>query len=73
MADLYMPVMDGFALVERIRADAAIASTPILVISAGAADARDRALALGVDVYLQKPVQFSDVIGTVRALLRLER
>jgi uncharacterized protein (TIGR02266 family) len=73
MADLYMPVMDGFALVERIRADAAIASTPILVISAGAADARARALALGVDVYLQKPVQFSDVIGTVRALLRLER
>jgi len=71
MADLYMPVMDGFALVERLRADASTAKLPVLVISAGGADARQRALELGVDVYLQKPVQFADIIGTVRALLRV--
>jgi uncharacterized protein (TIGR02266 family) len=71
MTDLYMPVLDGFTLVERMRADPAHAETPILVISAGAADARAHALDLGVDVYLQKPVQFSDVIGTVRTLLRI--
>jgi uncharacterized protein (TIGR02266 family) len=71
MADLYMPVLDGFTLVERMRADPAHIETPILVISAGAADARARALELGVDVYLQKPVQFSDIISTVRTLLRI--
>jgi uncharacterized protein (TIGR02266 family) len=71
MADLYMPVMDGFALVERLRADPRTVSLPVMVISAGGADARQRALDLGVDVYLQKPVQFADIIGTVRALLRL--
>jgi uncharacterized protein (TIGR02266 family) len=71
MADLYMPVMDGFTLVERLRADPGLAGLPIMVISAGGADARQRALDLGVDVYLQKPVQFSDIIGTVRTLLRL--
>lgn len=71
MADLYMPVMDGFTLVERLRADPSLAGLPILVISAGGADARQRALDLGVDVYLQKPVQFSDIIGTVRTLLHL--
>jgi uncharacterized protein (TIGR02266 family) len=71
MADLYMPVMDGFALVERMRANPALRATPILVISAAAADARARALALGVDVYLQKPVQFGDIITTVRTLLRI--
>lgn len=71
MADLYMPVMDGFGLVERLRADPALAGLPIMIISAGGADARQRALELGVDVYLQKPVQFSDIIGTVRSLLRL--
>jgi DNA-binding response OmpR family regulator len=64
-------VLDGFTLIERMRADAALAAVPIIVISAGAADARARALELGVDVYLQKPVQFADLIGTVRALLRL--
>jgi CheY-like chemotaxis protein len=71
MADLYMPVMDGFTLVERLRADPKLAGLPIMVISAGGADARARVLELGVDVYLQKPVQFSDIMGTVRTLLRL--
>jgi len=71
MADLYMPVMDGFALLEKLRADPRTVSLPVMVISAGGADARQRALDLGVDVYLQKPVQFADIIGTVRALLRL--
>ena len=71
MADLYMPVMDGFTLIERMRGDPALLEIPILVISAGASDARARALDLGVDVYLQKPVQFADIIATVRTLLRI--
>jgi uncharacterized protein (TIGR02266 family) len=73
VADLYMPVMDGFTLVERMRAQPDLMATPVLAISAGGADARERALAMGVDVYLQKPVQFADIIGTVRTLLHLQR
>jgi uncharacterized protein (TIGR02266 family) len=71
MTDLYMPVLDGFTLIERMRGDPGLAEIPILVISAGASDAKARALDLGVDVYLQKPVQFSDIIATVRTLLRI--
>jgi len=71
MTDLYMPVMDGFGLVERMRSDPAFIHTPIVVISAGGADARARAADLGIDVYLQKPVQFADVISTVRTLLKI--
>jgi len=71
MADLYMPVMDGFTLVERLRADPRLRSTPVMVISGGDAEAERRALALGVDVFLRKPVQFAAIIGTVRALLHL--
>ena len=44
MADLFMPLLDGFGLVERMRADPQLARIPILVISAGGPDARDRAL-----------------------------
>ncbi len=72
MADLYMPVMDGFTLVERLKADPALLEIPTLVISAGGPDARARAESLGIDVYLQKPVQFVDVISTVRTLLKLK-
>ncbi|HTN51710.1 MAG TPA: response regulator [Anaeromyxobacter sp.] len=71
LSDLYMPVLDGFGLVERMRADPALLSIPVMVVSAGGAEARARAIDLGVDVYLQKPVQFADVITTVRTLLRV--
>jgi CheY-like chemotaxis protein len=72
MSDLYMPVMDGFTLVERMRGEPDLAKIPILVISAGGLDARARAADVGVDVYLQKPVQFADIISTVRTLLRIQ-
>jgi uncharacterized protein (TIGR02266 family) len=72
MADLYMPVMDGFSLLEKMKADPALLEIPTVVISAGGPDARARAESLGVDVYLQKPVQFMDVIATVRTLLKLK-
>jgi uncharacterized protein (TIGR02266 family) len=72
MADLYMPVMDGFVLVEKMKAEPALARIPILVISAGGQEARARAAELGADVCLAKPVQFGDIIQTVRTLLRLQ-
>jgi len=72
LSDLYMPVMDGYALVEHMRADPDLASVPVLMISAGASEARARAIECGVDVYLQKPVQFSDIISTVRMLLNIK-
>jgi len=72
ISDLYMPVMDGFALVRQMRSDADLAGVPVLMISAGASDARTRAIETGVDVYLQKPVQFSDIVGTVRMLLNIK-
>lgn len=71
LTDLYMPIMDGFALLEQLRADPLLDATPVMMISAGGPDARARAVELGVDVYLQKPVQFADVMSTVRTLLRM--
>ncbi len=72
LTDLYMPVMDGFGLVERMRAQKDLVDVPVLMISAGGAEARARAIECGVDVYLQKPVQFSDIMSTVRMLLAVE-
>ncbi len=72
ISDLYMPVMDGFTLVERIRADPGLMETPVVVISAGGADARTLANDLGVDVFLRNPVQFTDVIQSVQMRLKIE-
>ena len=72
ISDLIMPVMDGFALVTRMRAERDLVDLPVLMISAAGSDARARAIDAGVDVYLQKPVQFSDILSTVRMLLNLK-
>ncbi|HVE85984.1 MAG TPA: response regulator [Myxococcales bacterium] len=71
MTDLYMPVMDGFALVEKIRADPTTRSIPVIAISAGGREAQERALQLGVNVFLRKPVKFLDVKDTVMQVLRI--
>jgi CheY-like chemotaxis protein len=69
VADLYMPVMDGFTLLEKLRDDPAFAGLPILAISAGGDDARQRAEELGVDRYLSKPVRMPALLEAARALL----
>lgn len=71
MTDLYMPVMDGFQLVEKMRAEAALKAIPVVAISAGGADARERAMKLGVDVFLKKPVRFAEVMEIVKKLLHI--
>lgn len=72
MTDLYMPVLDGFQLLEKMRATPALASIPVVAISAGGTDARDKAMKLGVNVFLKKPVRFAEVMDTVKQLLRLK-
>jgi len=71
MTDLYMPVMDGFALVQKIRAEPALRHIPVVAISGGGRDAEARARAEGVEVYLRKPVKFAEVLETVKRLLRI--
>lgn len=69
--DLYMPVMDGFALVERMRGEASLRSIPVIAISAGGREAEERARAAGVNVFLRKPVKFVEVLEKVRQVLRI--
>ena len=72
LTDLYMPVMDGFALVERMRHEEALRAIPVIAISAGGRDAQQKALELGVDIYLRKPVRFVEVLETVKQLLHIK-
>ena len=72
MTDLYMPVMDGFQLLEKMRSTPALAQIPVVAISAGGVDAREKAMKLGVNVFLKKPVRFAEVMDTVKQLLRLK-
>jgi two-component system, chemotaxis family, sensor kinase CheA len=55
LTDLDMPVMDGFALVQRIRSVAALRELPVIVLSTrGAEQDKRRAMEAGADAYLVK-------------------
>jgi uncharacterized protein (TIGR02266 family) len=69
LTDLYMPVMDGFVLVEKMKADPRLRHIPVVAISGGGREAETRARSEGVEVYLRKPVKFAEVLQTVKRLL----
>ena len=57
VTDLNMPVLDGKALLERVKADPALAGVPVIVITSGNNPAREKELkGLGAASVLNKPV-----------------
>jgi DNA-binding response OmpR family regulator len=68
--DIGMPPPDGLEVVRRIRADAELASTRLLLLTAKAqeSDVR-RGLDAGADAYVSKPFSPADLSARVRELL----
>jgi two-component system, chemotaxis family, chemotaxis protein CheY len=72
LTDINMPIMDGLKLVKRVRTDPVHKDTPIIVITTEAAEEdRQRAMQLGANAYITKPIQAPQVIQKVRELLNL--
>lgn len=72
LLDLGLPGQSGLEVIRELRT--AEWNLPILVISAqGAEDTRVRALELGADDYLTKPMSLRELSARVKALLRRSR
>jgi two-component system chemotaxis response regulator CheY len=72
VTDVNMPVMDGLKLVRHVRSDPRHEDTPIVVITTESApNDRDRAMALGANAYIEKPIQAPRVIRAVKKLLEV--
>ncbi|PKN44031.1 MAG: response regulator [Deltaproteobacteria bacterium HGW-Deltaproteobacteria-20] len=70
VTDINMPIMDGLKLIRRVRTDPVHKDTPIIVITTeGAQEDRHRALQLGANAYITKPIQAPQVIAKVKELL----
>lgn len=67
LMDCQMPVMDGFAATESIRAGENLnQATPIVAVTANATDQdRDHCMASGMNDYLKKPVKPNDIKGII--------
>ena len=71
LMDMGLPVMDGWEATRRLKADARMASVPVIALTAHAmADDRMRALEAGCDDFDTKPVDLDRLLGKVGALVR---
>ncbi|WP_394829518.1 response regulator [Pendulispora albinea] len=72
LTDINMPIMDGLKLVKRVRTDPIHKDTPVIIITTeGAAEDRKRAIELGANAYITKPIQAPQVIAKVKELLKI--
>ena len=71
--DLDMPRLDGFGVLDELRARVLTSSVPVIVLTAHTGESEVRVLDLGAQDFLAKPVQPQSLLARVRAVLRRTR
>lgn len=70
LLDMSLPVIDGWDVARRLRADAATAAIPIIALTAHAMQGdRERALAAGCDDFDTKPVELERLLLKIQTVL----
>jgi chemosensory pili system protein ChpA (sensor histidine kinase/response regulator) len=74
LVDIEMPRMDGYEVATHVRNDPRLKDVPIIMITSRAGEKhRARAIELGVDDYLGKPYQESQLIDAIAPLVARRR
>jgi DNA-binding response OmpR family regulator len=68
--DLDMPRLDGFGVLDELRAQVRTAALPVIVLTAQHGESEEKALDIGAQDYLTKPVQTRSLTARVRAVLK---
>ena len=74
LADVMMPALDGFGVLEAIRNDASLTSTPVILLSARAGEeSRVEGLHAGANDYLVKPFTARELLARIGSNLAMSR
>ena len=74
LLDIEMPRMDGYEVAAHVRNDPRLADVPIIMITSRVGEKhRARAIELGVDDYLGKPYQESQLVDAIEPLVLARR
>jgi two-component system alkaline phosphatase synthesis response regulator PhoP len=69
LLDVMLPLLDGFEVCKRMRANPALHKTRIVMLTARGRDTEvQRGLALGADAYITKPFSTRELMEKIRAL-----
>jgi chemosensory pili system protein ChpA (sensor histidine kinase/response regulator) len=73
LLDIEMPRMDGSQLATHVRNDSKLKHLPIIMITSRSGEKhRAKAIEIGVNDYLSKPYQESQLVAAIEALLGKE-
>jgi uncharacterized protein (TIGR02266 family) len=70
--DVYLPVLDGAAVIAQVRRDPRLAQIPIIAVSAGGDAAREEAMNAGANRFLPKPMRLRQIVDAMRELIDLD-
>lgn len=74
LLDLVMPAPDGYAVLRHVRAQAHLATTPVVVLTALDSDEEiERVFASGADDYVHKPFRRAELVARIRGQLRMRQ
>lgn len=71
IVDIYLPIIDGAAVIATARNKLALGELPIISMSGGDDGARTAALTAGATTFLEKPVRLRQVMDTMRSLVKI--
>jgi two-component system chemotaxis response regulator CheY len=70
LADINMPIMDGLKLVSLVRSNPTYKNIPVIMITTeGAEEDKNKALAIGANAYLTKPIQTQELMKLVSSFI----
>ncbi|MBI3354168.1 MAG: response regulator [Nitrospirae bacterium] len=73
LLDINMPLMDGLKLLSILRGNPTYNDVPIVIITTEGADAdREKAMKLGANAYIAKPIQTNELLKVVRGFLKID-
>ncbi len=74
LSDVMMPKLDGYGLLQALRADPYLRDIPVILLSARAGEeSRIEGMAAGADDYLVKPFSGNELLARVETALQLRR
>jgi len=74
LLDIVMPVMDGFEVCKKLKADEKLSNIPVVFVTAIRDDKECRIMALecGAEAFLTKPIDQSELTAQIRAMMKIK-